>query len=76
VSRPKLCPAEGCTEPALPEFGGACKRHVPSPAGPDLAPSWGPVGSLLDQRDPALSARLREEHERLLAVERERKARS
>jgi protein-arginine kinase activator protein McsA len=37
-------------------------------------PSWGPVGSLLQRKDPALYAHLLEQHESMVALERARKA--
>lgn len=35
-------------------------------------PSWGPVGSLLQQKDPALYERVLAQHQAMVALERQR----
>jgi hypothetical protein len=42
--------------------------------GADVDPSWGPVGSLLQKKDPTLYAHILEQHESMIALERARKA--
>jgi hypothetical protein len=42
--------------------------------GADVDPSWGPVGSLLKEKDPAEYAHVLEQHESMVMIERARKA--
>jgi hypothetical protein len=41
--------------------------------GADCDPSWGPVGSLLKEKDPTQYAHILPQHESMLALERSRK---
>lgn len=46
---------------------GLTNTSYATPAGPELPPSWGPIGSLLEKEDPRRAAQIRAQHEAMLA---------